>query len=244
MIGNTSDETAAVSSSGGEDEEESSSTATPGTSEATSSETTTGAETTSGGSGESGSTGPGDTGMGEMCSNVLSCNAAIVLGTVSGDESSQVLHTNGTEPTWLTFRVTENNDSISGESVSFTATLSSPPGYDFDIYAFRGADGGTTGCGGVMDESTGVGMLDIVSMTWGEGGVANGGDESAWVAVRRADRGQGRHVRSDRRVDARRRGRYVVARASGCYRRTGDQRRPSPTMSAMRRGRQRSMFAT
>jgi hypothetical protein len=123
----------------------------------------------------------GDGGM--MCSNAGTCNTAPVLGTVSGDETSPILHTSGSEPTWLTFRVTENNDSVTGESVSFTATLTSPPGHDFDLYVFRGADGGTTGCGGVTDESTATGTLDLVSMSWGEGGVANGGDESAWIAV-------------------------------------------------------------
>lgn len=117
------------------------------------------------------------------CANAGTCNDAIVLGTVSGDEPSPILYASGSEPTWLTFRVTENNDGLSGESLSFQATLTSPPGYDFDLYAFRGPDGGTTGCGGVADESTGVGTLDVVAMSWGEGAVANGGDESAWVAI-------------------------------------------------------------
>jgi hypothetical protein len=125
----------------------------------------------------------GSSGGGMMCSNMESCNNAPVLGTVSGDESSPALHASGSEPTWLTFRVTEDNDSITGESLSFTATLTSPAGYDFDLFVFRGADGGTTGCGGVTDESTATGQVDLVAMTWGEGGVANGGDESAWVAV-------------------------------------------------------------
>jgi hypothetical protein len=124
-----------------------------------------------------------DAGGGMACANVDSCNAATVLGTVSGDETSPLLHASGSEPTWVTFQVTENNDGLTGESVSFKATLTSPVGYDFDLYAFRGSDGGTTGCGGVTDESTAVGELDLVSMSWGEGGVANGGDESAWVAL-------------------------------------------------------------
>ena len=117
------------------------------------------------------------------CMNMLGCTTAMVLGVVSGDENSDTLHASGSEPTWVTFRVTENNEDISGEALSFMATLTSPPGYDFDLYAYRGSEGGMSGCGGVSDESTGVGMLDVVDMNWGEGAVANGGDESAWVAL-------------------------------------------------------------
>ena len=42
---------------------------------------------------------------------------------------------------------------------------------------------GQTGCGGVMDSSTAAVGNDVVHMSWGEGGVANGGDDRAWVAV-------------------------------------------------------------
>jgi hypothetical protein len=124
------------------------------------------------------------TGGEEICSDPGSCNNAMVLGTVSGDENSPNLTAQGSDNAWFTFRVTEDSEDLSGEMVSFTVTLTSPAGYDFDLYAFRGEDNGMTGCGGIADDSTGAGAVDFVAMSWGEGTFADGDDESAWVAVR------------------------------------------------------------
>jgi hypothetical protein len=120
----------------------------------------------------------------QACSDPGTCNNAMVLGTVSGDESSPNLNAQGSDNAWFTFRVTENSEEFTGEMVSFTVTLTSPVGQDFDLYAFRGDENGTTGCGGIADDSTAAGAVDVVAMSWGEGGLADGDDESAWVAVR------------------------------------------------------------
>jgi hypothetical protein len=124
------------------------------------------------------------------CPNETICANAEVVGMVSGDEDSDPIDVGGSDSTWLTFQVTEDNDSAFGESVSFTATLTSPPGTDFDLYVYRGAVNGQTGCGGVMDSSTAAVGVDVVHMSWGEGGVANGGDDRAWVAVEIIPKGQ------------------------------------------------------
>jgi hypothetical protein len=89
----------------------------------------------------------------------------------------------GSEPVWLEFQVSEDDGSVVGASVSFTATLVSPPGADFDLFVYRGIEGGATGCGGFGEQSTNAGSQDAVEMSWGEGGVANGIDDGAWVAV-------------------------------------------------------------
>jgi hypothetical protein len=117
------------------------------------------------------------------CPNPVTCDAAEVIGMVSGDEPSDDLVAAGTDATWLTFQVTEDNDGVVGESVSFTVTLTSPASVDYDLYVYRGAAGGPTGCSGVLDSSTSSGPTDVVHMSWGEGGVANGIDDRAWVAV-------------------------------------------------------------
>jgi len=141
---------------------------------------TTGGDSTSGDESSGGAT--EDTGD-SSCINEVMCATATVIGMVSGDESSPVIGLDGAEPTWVSFQVTEDNDSVTGESLSFTATLTSPPGVDFDLYVYRGAEGGPTGCGGVLEQSTSAGASDVVHMSWGEGGLANGGDERAWVAA-------------------------------------------------------------
>ena len=137
--------------------------------------TTDGGEESSGG-GES-------TGVGEMCPQLATCAGASGLGSVSGDSGSADLFFNGSEPTWLEFQVTEDNDDVVGEDLRFTVTLTSPGCCDFDLYVYRGAEGGTTGCDGFLESSISVGAVDSVSMDWGEGLVANGVDDSAWVAV-------------------------------------------------------------
>lgn len=134
--------------------------------------------TTDGGESSGGDDGP----MGN-CSDPGTCQSAGSLGSVSGDQGSPGLDGSGAQPDWLTFRVTEDDDSIDGAGMSFTVTLTSPPGADFDLYVYRGVEGGGTGCGGFMQSSTNGGGIDEVTMNWGEGLLANGVDDSAWVAV-------------------------------------------------------------
>jgi hypothetical protein len=136
-----------------------------------------------GSGGESSSGGGEDTGAPPSCPQLASCPTATVIGEVSGDQASRTIESSGAEPTWVTFQVTEDNEDVTGEAVSFTATLTSPVGSDFDLYVYRGASGGATGCGGTLEQSTSAGAQDVVHMSWGEGALANGGDDRAWVAI-------------------------------------------------------------
>lgn len=179
------DDGGTASSSTGENDDDEDDDAPPDDTEeppAESSSADMSASTTDEPAGES-SSDSGDDTANPTCPNEASCDNGRVIGMVSGDESSPGLDIGGTEPTWLTFQVTEDNDSVVGEALRFTATLNSPPGVDFDLYVYRGAPNGPTGCGGVMDSSTSNGASDLVHMSWGEGGVANGGDDRSWVAV-------------------------------------------------------------
>lgn len=136
-----------------------------------------------GSTGESmGSTGSDD-GTGMMCQNDLTCASATPIGGVAGDEGSAALVVSGDTPTWMSFQVSENSSDVFGEEVSFTATLQSPATADFDLFVFRGPEGGSSGCGGSPGQSTNAGASDSVHMSWGEGAVANNTDDGAWVAV-------------------------------------------------------------
>lgn len=123
-----------------------------------------------------------DGGSVDVCVNTTTCPAAAVIGGVSGDTSSASLLETGTEPVWLAFQVSEDDSDIEGASMSFTATLTSPPGADFDLYVYRSVEGGVSGCSGFLQQATTLG-LDVVTMNWGEGLVANGIDDDVWVAV-------------------------------------------------------------
>ena len=117
------------------------------------------------------------------CPNLATCQGASGIGLVSGDQDSRTIGASGSEPTWIEFQVTENDDALVGAAMSFTVTLSSAAGADFDLYVYRGMEGGNTGCNGFMQQSTNAGPQDAVAMTWGEGVVPNGLDDGVWVAV-------------------------------------------------------------
>lgn len=117
------------------------------------------------------------------CPNLDTCPTASGIGQVSGDEGSQMLTTSGSEPTWIEFQLTETDDALVGAGMSFTVTLTSPAAANFDLYVYRGMEGGSSGCNGFMQVSVNAGPLDAVSMSWGEGVAANGIDDGAWVAV-------------------------------------------------------------
>lgn len=125
------------------------------------------------------------TGAALMCPQEVMCSTAPGLGTVSGDESSPSLAYADDMPIWLKFEVSEDSSEILGAPMSFTATLTSPPCCDFDLYVYRGVEGGSTGCGGTLQSSISVGAIDTVSMDWGEDeiGLSDGEDNDAWVAV-------------------------------------------------------------
>lgn len=129
---------------------------------------------------------PGDSttdgGMTGDCPNVDTCPGASGIGQVSGDTGSRTIGTSGSEATWIKFQVTEDDDALVGAPMSFTVTLISPAGADFDLYVYRGMEGGSTGCNGFMEQSTSAGQ-DSVDMAWGEGLAANGLDDGVWVAV-------------------------------------------------------------
>jgi hypothetical protein len=124
-----------------------------------------------------------DDGSAEECPTEMTCPMGTVIGEVSGDEASRPIAFEGAESMWVSFQVTEDNDAVTGEAVSFTATLTSPDGFDFDLYVYRGPEGAGSGCGGELEQSTSAGANDVVHMSWGESGVANGGDDRAWVAA-------------------------------------------------------------
>ena len=64
--------------------------------------------------------------------------------------------------------------------MKLTATLTSPPGSTFEIYAYLGSSPGVVECTTVEQAGSG-GML---SFEWGEtGGIANGSDDSRMVTL-------------------------------------------------------------
>ena len=165
--------------------------------------TTSSSGASSGGEVDSGSSsGAGDSGGGDAPGGDASsedggvcatspdeCTAnATFLGSVAGDESGNPVGASGYTSEWLRLDETEQDSSPIGQAMIFTATLTSPPGMNYDLYAYLGASGGVGNieCTTVKGQSTNpAGEQDQVSFQWGEttGGIANGSDDSATVMI-------------------------------------------------------------
>ncbi len=138
--------------------------------------------------------GPGDDASGDDGGNATcsmspdQCVAgATSLGSVAGDESGSTVSASGYTSEWLRLDETEQDSSPVGKPMIFTATLTSPPGMNYDLYAYLGASGGVGNieCTTVKGQSTNpAGEQDQISFQWGEtGGIANGSDDSATVMI-------------------------------------------------------------
>ena len=144
---------------------------------------------TDSGSGSGGGDSGGDDGGNATCSTSPDqCVAgATSLGSVAGDESGSTVSASGYTSQWLRLDETEQDSSPVGKPMIFTATLTSPPGMNYDLYAYLGASGGVGNieCTTVKGQSTNpAGEQDQVSFQWGEtGGIANGSDDSATVMI-------------------------------------------------------------
>ncbi|HEY6458557.1 MAG TPA: hypothetical protein VIY73_00355 [Polyangiaceae bacterium] len=151
-----------------------------------------GAESSSGGgdAGDDGSASDdgGSTGDdGGTCSSYPdTCSAgATSLGSVAGDESGATESASGSTSEWLRLDETEQDSSPVGKAMNFTAVLTSPPGTNYDLYAYLGSSVGDIQCTTVKGSSTNpAGQPDQVTFSWGEtGGIANGADDSATVMI-------------------------------------------------------------
>lgn len=117
------------------------------------------------------------------CTAPAACAAATDLGTVSGDEASNVLTAEGTGSKWLRVWVTEDDDGVAGVELRATATLTSPPGTNFDLYVYTGSSSAHE-CSAVAAQSTNGSGTDSAQVSFGESGLlANGSNDSRYVTV-------------------------------------------------------------
>ena len=137
---------------------------------------------------DGGSTGDdgGDEGGVVSCAPTDMCvTTAANLGTIAGDASGGPVTANAMTSEWLRVDLQETISSPFAAAMKITATLSSPPGLNFDLYAYLGGGLGSIVCTGPKGQSTNpAGQNDVVSFQWGETGTfANNQDDSATVML-------------------------------------------------------------
>jgi len=105
----------------------------------------------------------------------MDCGNALELSTIDGDENSDTRTFSGSTSRWLKVLV---NDSIAfgiSHNESYTATLQSPPGMLFDLYAYTG-DATAPNC--LATAVLGSGDPESVSDSWPDVVLQ---DDSRWI---------------------------------------------------------------
>ena len=133
--------------------------------------------------GNNGGNNGGGTGTGTSCAATNTCMGAADLGMVSGDQGADVKSSQGTGSKWFTVRVTEDDNSAFGAKLWMKATLTSPPGANYDLYVYvPGSD--TRECSAVSKSSTLSSTTDTAGVEFGEGGTfSNGSSDDRTVTV-------------------------------------------------------------
>ena len=118
------------------------------------------------------------------CASAATCQAAMPLGTVSGDTGNMKLAaTTGHQSAWFRVRVTEDDSDVPGLTLRVAAKLTSPQAVDFDVFVYVNAGGDTVECSTTNGTTTTNGNINEVRSEWGEGAIPNGSDDSRDVSI-------------------------------------------------------------
>ncbi len=118
-----------------------------------------------------------------VCQSSATCAAAMDLGTVSGDTGADMKSASGYQSAWYRLRVTENDSGVLGVPLRLTARLTSPAGTNYDVYLYVNTGSDVIECSTVAGSGTSTGTSDSASISWGEGTIANGVDDSRSVSI-------------------------------------------------------------
>jgi hypothetical protein len=135
----------------------------------------TGGEPPSGGSGEGGG--------GPVCNYtaVEDCATAEPLPAIAGDEGNPMVVRMGDTSKWFKIHIEEQDSSIGGEDISYTVSLTSPPGMNYDLKVRQGAQEGNPECNAAI--LNGTGTPESVSDSWGDDQGFGGEDDSVWLII-------------------------------------------------------------
>jgi hypothetical protein len=118
-----------------------------------------------------------------VCPSAQTCQAATMLGTVSGDTDSTTLTVTGYRSAWFRVRVTENYNDIFGYKLRVSAKLTSPAAVDFDVFVYVNAGSDVIECSTTVGTPTTNGTMNETRTQWGEGSAPNGVDDDRDVSI-------------------------------------------------------------
>jgi hypothetical protein len=119
-----------------------------------------------------------------LCSSADTCAGAMVLGSVSGDNTSAKLSASGYQAAWFRVRVTEDDQDIPGLALRVSSKLTFPASVGFETYVYVNAGSDVASeCATTTGTRSTVGNVQTVRAEWGEGFVPNGSDDGRNVSI-------------------------------------------------------------
>jgi hypothetical protein len=130
-------------------------------------------------SSSSASSGSGGEGGGTECFAAPNqCSGAIEILSIAGDIGSDTRNETGTTSKWFKLNVQETvNSPFTFPPLSYTATLTSPAGMNFDLYIY---DGDSTGPNCMANPAKADGDPDAFSEKWND---TVGSDDTKWIVL-------------------------------------------------------------
>ncbi len=118
------------------------------------------------------------------CFSRASCAVpTVALGTIAADTGASILTYERSTSAFLLARLAETDFGIADMDLSFRASLVSPPGTDFDLYAYSGVEGGAPpqACTEPIAFSTSAGVPDAIAFGWDDDAGLADENDSRWI---------------------------------------------------------------
>ena len=109
------------------------------------------------------------------------CDGAEPLPAIAGDEGNPTATRNGHTNKWFKIHIEEQDSGIGGEDLSYTVSLTSPPGVVYSLKVYPGGEDGPADCNaGVVN---GTGTPPSVHDSWDDDQGFGGEDDSKWLII-------------------------------------------------------------
>lgn len=123
---------------------------------------------------------PSDVAQANTCASAMTCQGAMMLGTVSGDTGAATLSADGYQSAWYRVRVTEDYSEEVGLALRISAKLT---GTGFEAFVYVNAASDTIECSTTLGTVMQNGNMRETRAEWGEGFIPNGADDSRNVTI-------------------------------------------------------------
>ncbi|MBW2463725.1 MAG: hypothetical protein JRH11_18890 [Deltaproteobacteria bacterium] len=111
------------------------------------------------------------------------CPSAEALPDVPGDENGPTITRTGDGSMWFKVHITEESGSISETDLSYTVTLTSPPGMDYDLYVHQSEQDKPQDCNVTPKKGTPSIGSEVVSDLWDDDQGFGGEDDPVWLSI-------------------------------------------------------------